>query len=677
MRFGSTIACSLFVATTLWVVTAHASESDYTTTVTACADCEAVGAVDTVSTSESFRGFETVTDVLEPLPGVQPRRTGTFGAPSFLSVRGSGPEHVRVYLDGVPLHGARAVAFDLSSIPIDLIDRVRLYRGNVPVAFGQAGAGGVLDLRTRRGQGDAVFASATWGSWMTRKLTLAGSLERGPTQLLAGVTYAGTEGDFGYYDTNGTAFNLEDDATSRRGNNRHDAGSGLFRVATRVGDWRTTGVVVGQHRLGGVPGTATAPAAEAEFGETAVYGALRVRNPQVSDLLALELVGAAGWTRFDYRDPAGEVGVGNQDRTDVSLLWLASARPSLFISQRTRLHAVLEASGEGYQPTDRVDSTELEEAHRLTLSAGLELAVDPIDELVVSLGARVDHVRNDLTGDPTAFTPIDQEDLTLVSPQAGITYRLDSDRTAAEVFAAAGLASRVPGFVELYGDDGATVGNPELREERRIGVEAGATASFEADHVLVSGGTTGYWRTVDDLIVAEEHAVGFRIPENIENARLFGVEARFDVASRYGGLSVTGAWLDSTTESRLERFNGQPIPFRPRWMGDLSLWGEVHRVRLGWSLAAMSEVSTDRADLRHTPGRALQSVEARYRVHGVEGLTIVAEIENLTDVRSGDVSLPNGFQTFQTTRPLADFQGYPLPGRSLSLTVGYAHDFGI
>src|SRR5580765_8751374 len=64
--------------------------------------------------------FETVEDVLRNVPGVEIRRSGSYGKISNISIRGANANQVQVLIDGVRVKSAPTGQADLSDISPDL-----------------------------------------------------------------------------------------------------------------------------------------------------------------------------------------------------------------------------------------------------------------------------------------------------------------------------------------------------------------------------------------------------------------------------------------------------------------------------------------------------------------------------------------------------------------------------
>ena len=84
--------------------------------------------------------------LLSELPGAAVTRYGSYGSLSTLSLRGSPPNQVAVYVDGVPLAGALTGTVDLGLVPSTITQRIEVYRGQSPLPFGSSAMGGVVSI---------------------------------------------------------------------------------------------------------------------------------------------------------------------------------------------------------------------------------------------------------------------------------------------------------------------------------------------------------------------------------------------------------------------------------------------------------------------------------------------------------------------------------------------------
>src|SRR5262249_62320052 len=91
------------------------------------------------------RGPIDAASLLDELPSVHVRRLGAEGSFASISVRGSAPSQVGVFLGSIPLTSAADPAFDVGALPLWPGASFRVYRGFAPASLGTTGylAGGL------------------------------------------------------------------------------------------------------------------------------------------------------------------------------------------------------------------------------------------------------------------------------------------------------------------------------------------------------------------------------------------------------------------------------------------------------------------------------------------------------------------------------------------------------
>jgi len=119
-----------------------------------------------IPVGQSNRALESLSEVLGEAAGVHVDRYGGLGAFSTVSMRGSTPGQVSVYLDGAPLMSAGQSVVNLSDLSAGAIDHVEVYRGLSPLAFGPATPGGAINLVTAPAAATRE-ARVTYGSFDT------------------------------------------------------------------------------------------------------------------------------------------------------------------------------------------------------------------------------------------------------------------------------------------------------------------------------------------------------------------------------------------------------------------------------------------------------------------------------------------------------------------------------
>ena len=112
----------------------------------------------------------TVSDAVDTTPGVSFNQSGGAGQPSSVYIRGSKAEHVKIYIDGIPINDPTTTADlpDMAHLNTDQIEQIEVLRGPQSTLYGSDAIGGVINIRTKRGAGKpAHFIDMEAGSFNT------------------------------------------------------------------------------------------------------------------------------------------------------------------------------------------------------------------------------------------------------------------------------------------------------------------------------------------------------------------------------------------------------------------------------------------------------------------------------------------------------------------------------
>lgn len=126
----------------------------------------------TVITSEEIEQRQkiTVLEVLRDIPGLDVVQAGGPGKQTSIFIRGAASEHTLVLIDGVeandPITPARV--FDFAYLTVDNIERIEVLRGPQSTLYGSDAIGGVINIITKKGNGQpSFFLSGEGGSFST------------------------------------------------------------------------------------------------------------------------------------------------------------------------------------------------------------------------------------------------------------------------------------------------------------------------------------------------------------------------------------------------------------------------------------------------------------------------------------------------------------------------------
>ncbi|WP_026954658.1 TonB-dependent receptor [Algoriphagus vanfongensis] len=107
-----------------------------------------------------------LSQVLDMAPGVKIQQEGGLGSRTNVTVNGLSGRHVRFFIDGMPMD-AMSSAFQINNLPVNLAERIEVYKGVVPVNFGSDALGGAVNIVTKKSPGKYLDFSYSYGSFNT------------------------------------------------------------------------------------------------------------------------------------------------------------------------------------------------------------------------------------------------------------------------------------------------------------------------------------------------------------------------------------------------------------------------------------------------------------------------------------------------------------------------------
>lgn len=556
-------------------------------------------------------------DLLRGRAGVSLSNQGGAGKLTTLFLRGSESDHVLVLLDGVRVGSATSGLAAFQDFPLGLIDRIEIVRGPRSSLYGSEAIGGVIQIFTRRDRdGVRPRASATVGSHgeAAGDAGIGGSVGRG----WFGV-------DAAYRHTDG--FDACQVATPS------PFSGGCFISAPEPDDdgYRNRALSLRGGLQAGDTVQVDAHALRAE-GRNAFDGDFTNLSKTRQQVVG----GRVAWTPSDALTLQVSAGR-NTDASD-NFLRKVDAFSGAFVERSV-----------GYFDTDR-DSATLQ--GDLALSEGQ----------VLTLGA--DWLR-DRVDSSTVFDRRERDNRAVFAQYQGragahafeISLRHDDNAqfgshvtggaawgwSFAErwrAIAGYGTAFKAPTFNELYFP---FFGNPDLRPEESRSAELG----LRFDGARTDWRIDAFETRVEDLI-AFDAALG--LPNNLDRARLRGIEAGVDVRFAGWDLDASAGWLD--TENRSAANDGNALPRRARHNARVQLDRAFGAFRFGVTGVAEGARYDDVANTRRLDPYATLDLRGEFAF--ARDWTLQARLANVFDERYETASF------------------YRQPGREWFVTLRYA-----
>ncbi len=137
-------------------------------------------------------------DVLRDYTDLQISGTPLTGEEQKIIFPGYKARHTLVMLDGIPLNKS-GTAFDISTIPAEIIESIEVVRGSSSSIGGAGSMGGIININTKRANNKYMAnASHTFGSFGLDKHSLTVSAANSKIQIYAFIRKSFARNDFEY-----------------------------------------------------------------------------------------------------------------------------------------------------------------------------------------------------------------------------------------------------------------------------------------------------------------------------------------------------------------------------------------------------------------------------------------------------------------------------------------------
>ncbi|MEM8507277.1 MAG: TonB-dependent receptor [Bacteroidota bacterium] len=651
-------------------------------------------AVRVIETTEAKIKTADLGQILASTEGVNVRRTGGLGATTQFSLNGLQGEQVRFFLDGIPMDFMGGVN-GLANIPVNIIDKVEIYKGVVPIRFGADALGGAVNLTTNQNEsalGNTGSLSYQIGSFNTHRV--AGDYTFRPKNSKFYVSA------IGFYDFTNNNYEIDETVaddnfqsvpvTVERFHDDYRAFGGYLKTGFQNLRWADDisirGFFTDFHREIQNDAFQRAVYGEPEL-DRQVYGGLlgwkKVFNKKLDVDFSLGYsyditffrdlsTNRYNWLGEITRDdaPPGEI----DDPTDTEIFddnYLARLNAAYSFGNGhgislTVAPTFIVRSGENLllSGTNVVDILQ-ERRELLNFINGIQYKWNSLDSRIELLAFGKSYATNLQANVPNFDNFIIRRDVNenYWGYGAGIRWEI-SDKWAAK--SSYEYATRLPSADELFGDGGLVRPNVELNPERSHNINLELAYRDNSDGVgSLRASVNGFYRDTEDLIILLGFTQFFT-NRNILNARSVGAELTGSWISRNNQWQFTanGTFQDfrnTSTGGNFDRFEGDRIPNQPYLFGNLSIryrfdtvFGKntidvfagaryVNEFFRNWESVMAANAIT-------IPSQFTQNVGATYNFKIAKNMSsITLEAQNLTD------------------QDVFDLFGVQLPGRAIFL----------
>lgn len=636
---------------------------------------------------------DAVAEVLDRSVATTTRSVGGLGQFSAVSIRGSSPQQVELLSDGIPLGDSFVGAVNLGDLSLTPLAGIEIYRGYVPIAMGASAIGGVINLVSRppnkqRSHGK-VRVRGEAGSFGTRgaHISLWHPIARRLALSVDG-SYAGSSGEYRYFDDRATPQYTADDRITFRQQNGYNRGLTRLRLDHRAGPWHTFIQGYGLFKQQQIPGPAGS--SPPPTGLTTGLGKLMLASTR-SRLGAggrLRWLGSLGYSGRELAVTPKLTGLVPQyERTRVFDTYLSPRlrlpvwRGGFFqlaADLRNEWIAIHNYTGIARNPAGELDRTR----HRVGVGVELEqFLFNRRLRLVPAFRAEALRSRfpNSDGSDQLSAQQRLRTDIAM-SPRFGARLRVAA---GIDIRGSVGRYFRPPTVLELFGSRGAIVGNEELKPEQGTTLDAGLTfdRTLATTHRLYAQ-VAGFSRHSRDTIAMLPTGIAVRA-FNLAGTRVHGLESAVVLSlwSRRAELAGNYTLMPTRNLEAAPDGSSRPLPGRPRHQLFIrASTGHRFDTRDGSRIAPRIAYTLDYLDAMYLDPSGRVAIAPR-AIHGAsivvafdERVRWALEARNLTNriTTTWDASAYDNIGAVKT--PLVDYLRYPLPGLSVMMHMTFDLD---
>lgn len=161
-----------------------------------------------------------ISELMNRSAGIRIRQTGGLGSATDINLNGFSGKSIRYFKDGIPMDYL-GEGFSLSSVPVNMLERVEIYKGVLPVGLGADALGGAVNLIGRKLTKNYADVSYEIGSFNTHRANFNSYFSKKKL-------FYGLDGFFNHSDNNYRANVKVTDPETR---NQKDAKVSLFHNA--------------------------------------------------------------------------------------------------------------------------------------------------------------------------------------------------------------------------------------------------------------------------------------------------------------------------------------------------------------------------------------------------------------------------------------------------------------
>ncbi|MBW0433694.1 TonB-dependent receptor [Leptospira yasudae] len=640
-----------------------------------------------IKLDETSARYTSLPEVLEREAGLRVRSFGGLGSYSTLSIRGTNPNQSRIYLDGIPINNSQGGEVNLADLPFDSLESVEVYRSGNPIGFSGSVIGGSVNLVTRKDTGKP----------RTRINIGGGSFNTGKASVSHTGTYNGvgasflalgekSDQNFSFKNDHGTVvLNTLDDTVDRRRNASFERAALFGTLKYQIGKTELKLLNDFNHRIHGLPGPGSNQTNQVHRKYDRYTGSFATDTKGLLiDSFRLETRSFYTAAKDDLFDPASEFSKGvPNSRAEIRQMGV-QVMPTLYLTdyyQIIRGFASLEKETfdrERLTPSNIVGRVEpLKE--RTYSSFRLEDEIRLFEAKVLLIPSVTwDQYKDRFPSEEPWYrreNPLasDQKKTGFTNPKFGFVWKMfERENWDVQFQANVSKQYRIPSFLEMFGEQGTVIANPNLKPEQSGNGDAGFV--FKTDHsFLKTKSSVSYFsKDIKDMILFLPNSQFTLRPENVDSARIRGVEFSHREDWKYGFKFLFNyTYQDALNASSSPYLHGKILPLRPRHEFSSTFSWKGKKLETGIELLYIGAVFRDRTNeyVNYIPARQIWNYFFTWVLYSEPGEPVKDSLGNVKESAPAKEFLLTFEVKNFTDKRISDLIGYPLPGRSWYATL--------
>ncbi len=607
----------------------------------------------------------SLADLLADVDGVQIETAGPSGSRSEVKIRGSKSSDVLVLLDGQRINGPSDGSADLSSIPLDMVERIEIIKGGASAVYGPDALSGAINIITQSPAlvraSNASF-SRDWGSWASDKYKAGLQSDWLDDRLSTKLSFTKSQSD-GAFPYSYAVQPQNKVYQGQRANNGYDKYDYFLSGQYQLSKSRSIGFSGQYYRdRHGLPGAASQPSLTA-------YGLDR----RLTGTATLDLTGGAshgarltaGYTRLEQQFAEPDINLPPPVRFDNRYI---DDIYDLHYLHKLLLPGRIETQVGGqvrYEFLDHKDfyaprfsmNQSTRNNYGVYLSSSRSFTI-PLYGLVdrASIGGAM---RYDITRTIKDSTSVRDTVTTngteYLSPRLSVAVG-KSGALAYNLSSSYGRSLKIPPINALFWQgDAVSGGNPGLKPEKSEQYEFGFKFSYENRVLHLSSGVTLFENTIEDIIVWMPLYGGWR-PVNRNSARITGRDDFVAVGLFNDHIKLDYKNTGTTPLNKTPGHNtyDKDLPFSPRYISSYSVSFDFDYLYGSYTSRKSGRAFTNEAATKYYDAYRVDNARLGGKYELKKGWTFEIDL-NFNNIRDENYVL---------------IAHYPMPGYSWGISCG-------